>query len=560
MKTRFLISRFKKPAYKVMVCMASLVAVSALSSCKKWLEEKPYSLYSTNTYFTSVDEATKAVLGVYEAMSNLNTYGFYMSLVYDIDSDIAQMDGSGLSNDNRTIAHYNVTPNHSYILASWKLLYQGIDRANLVIQKIPEMALYQNGSDSQKTELKRLLGEAQFLRGLYYFDLVRLFGDVPFKLKFTEATDDMQPARTDREEIYDQIITDMKAAEEVVPWASAKATDERVSKGAVKGILARVYLFRGGYSLRQNGTMQRPANYKDYYAAALQETKEIMQSGEHALNTSYENIFRNYCNLTLEPKESMFEVALYNTTGANANSGYIGTWNSPICDAASSYGRANSFYKVIPLFQKSYAKGDLRKDVAVAAFQITATNTISAFDTTKSNSNDAKWAPGKWRRNWQGTSYKDQNNTDINWVLLRYADVLLMRAEAENEVNDGPNSDAYNAINMVRRRGFGKDINTVDPTVDLPGGLNKEDFLARVQKERAYELCFEGWRRMDLIRWNILGSTLRATEAAVKKYRSNFPYVAGTYFVDNKHELYPIPQKERDLDPNLTQNPGYDGQ
>lgn len=546
MKTRFLI-----------VCMISLTTALFLSSCKKWLEEKPYSLYSTNTYFTTVAEATQGVLGVYEVMSNLNTYGFYMSLVYDIDSDIAQMDGSGLSNDNRTIAHYNVTPNHNYILASWKLLYQGIDRANLVIEKIPQMGLYENGTDAEKTELKRLLGEAQFLRGLYYFDLVRLFGDVPFKLKFTEATDDMQLARTDREEIYDQIIEDMKAAETGIPWASGKATDERVSKGAVKGVLARVYLFRGGYSLRQSGSMERPANYKDYYAAALQETKEVMESGEHVLNSSYETVFRNYCSFTLEPKESMFEVALYNTTGANANSGYIGTWNSPICDAASSYGRANSFYKVLPLFQKSYAKGDLRKDVAVAAFQITAANAISAFDTTKSNSNDAKWAPGKWRRNWQGTGYKDQNNTDINWVLLRYADVLLMRAEAENEVNDGPTTAAYEAINMVRRRGFGKAVSTPDAVADLPSGLTKDQFLERVQKERAYELCFEGWRRADLIRWNIIGNTLRATQTALKKYRSNFPYVAGDYFVDNKHELYPIPQKERDLDPNLTQNPGY---
>src|SRR5690606_25386263 len=102
-------------------------------------------------------------------------------------------------------------------------------------------------------------------------------------------------------------------------------------------------------------------------------------------------------------------------------------------------------------------------------------------------------------------------------------------------------------VNMVRRRGFGKPLLTADAAVDLPAGLNKTTFLTRLQTERAYELCFEGTRKSDLIRWNILGSSLRAAQTALKAYRAAYPYVAGTNFVDNKHELYPIPQGERDL-------------
>ena len=529
-----------------------LISVS-ISSCKKWLEEKPYSLYAAETYFTSVAQAKKAVLGAYEPLSNSYTYGFYSSLVFDIDSDLGQMDGTGFSNDNRTLAHYNVTPGHSYIANFWTTIYNGINRANLVIQKIPAMDLFQNGTDADKTALKQILAEAKFLRGLYYFDLVRFFGDVPFRLDATQATDNMSIGKTDREQIYDQIIKDMLEAIEDIPWNSQKETDERVSKGAVKGILARVYLGRGGYSLRQDGTMKRPENYKEYYAAALQQTKEVMESGEHALNASYEAIFRNYCQLKLEPKESMFEVAFFNATGENANSGVIGTWNSPVCDAASSYGRANSFYKALPIFQKSYAAADLRRDVAVATFQINASNAIVQY----TGNNDRLWAPGKWRRNWQNPSPKNLNNTDINWVLLRYADVLLMRAEAENEVNEGPTAAAYDAVNMVRRRGFGLPVTTPSATADIPAGLAKDQFLTMLQKERAFELCYEGFRKFDLIRWNIIGKTLRDTEAALKAYRSNFPYIAGTYFKDNKHELYPIPSREIELDPKLTQNPNY---
>lgn len=539
--------------FKFLIWSLTSTAVLTGTSCKKWLEEDPYSLYAAETYFNNTDDAKKATLGVYEIMSDQNTYGFYMSLVYDIDSDLGHMEGVGLSNDNRTLAHYKMAPNHLYLERSWRRLYDGINRANLVIARIPEMNLFTQGTDAEKTELNRCLAEARFLRGLYYFDLVRLFGDVPLKITYTQAEDDMNLSRTDREVVYDQIVKDMNEAIVYIPELSQKAVDERLSKGAAKGVLARVYLGRAGYSLRQNGNRERPANYLDYYTEAARLTKEVIESGEHALNTSYENIFRNYCQLKLEPKESMFEVAFFNPAGEIKNSGVIGTWNSPLADAASPYGRANSFYKVSPVFYKKYATSDKRRDIAIANFQINAAGQTVALTGTA----DTRWAPGKWRRNWQTTAPKELNYTDINWVLLRYADVLLMHAEAENEVHGAPTASAYEAVNKVRRRGFSVDINTVSALADIPTGLDKEAFFKRLQEERAFELCYEGWRKFDLIRWNILGESLRKAEAELKIHRANFPYIAGTYFEDNKHELYPIPAKDRDINPNLSQNPNY---
>ncbi|SMC40076.1 Starch-binding associating with outer membrane [Pedobacter africanus] len=535
-----------------------MVVASAIfvmpTSCKKWLKEEPYSLYASDTFFKTTDEADMAVLGVYQQMTGTAGYGFYMSMVFDIDTDIAQMQGTALSDGPRQVAHYGIPTAHSYMLDTWRQMYRGINRANLVIEKVPQMDLYKNGTDAQKAILNKILGEAKFLRGQYYFDLVRLFGDVPMKLKSTEATDDVLLPRTDRYEIYTQIIKDMTEAAALIPENSAKSKDERLSKGAVKGMLARVALFAGGWSLRQSGQMERPSNYKEYYAIAQKMTSEVMGSGEHALNTSYEQIFKNHCKFILEPKESMYEVALFNATGGAGNSGVVGTWNAPIADAGNPYGRANSFYKTTALFQKSYKTGDLRRDVAVCTYKLdVAGNQVPQL----TGRLDEGWAPGKWRRDWQNTGPKDLNNTDINWTLLRYADVLLMRAEAENELNEGPNAAAYDAINQVRRRAYGKPLNTADATVDLPAGLNKSDFFERVKQERAWELCFEGMRRMDLIRWNILGTSIRATQAALKAYRSNYAYVAADNFKDNKNELYPIPQIERDLNTNLSQNPKY---
>lgn len=501
----------------------------------------------------------KAVLGVYEVMSHNKTYGFYMSLVFDIDSDLGFMEGANFSNDNRTLAHYNSAPTHNYTTDAWREIYRGIDRANVAIDRIPKMDLLNTGSETEKAELKRCLAEAKFLRGLYYFDLVRFFGDVPFKTTSTKAEDDMKLPRTDREIIYDQIIKDMTEAIEDIPEVSAKSNDERVSKGAVKGVLARVYLGRGGYSLRQNEQMERPSNYLDYYREARRLTKEIIDGGQHELNASYETVFKNYAELKLEPKESMFEVAFYNVSGQAANSGFIGTWNSPIVAAGASYGRANAFYRISPLLYNKYNNADTRKDIAIATYEINVSG--QKIDLSTQNlANTRKWTPGKWRRDWQGTSPKDLNNTDINWVLLRYSDVLLMFAEAENEINGPGNNaegDAYWYLNMVRRRAYGVDVNTVSALADLPSNLDKNQFLEKVKEERALELCFEGFRKFDLIRWNELGVSLRNAERDLKLLIPSFPYIAGTYFVDNKHELYPIPQKERDININLTQNPKY---
>ncbi|MDR6781510.1 hypothetical protein ABIE26_002002 [Pedobacter africanus] len=539
--------------YIKLMVVASAIFVMP-TSCKKWLKEEPYSLYASETFFKTTDEADMAVLGVYQQMTGTFGYGFYMSMVFDIDSDIAQMQGAVISDGPRQVAHYSIPTSHSYMLETWRQMYRGINRANLVIEKVPQMDLFKNGTEAQKATLNKILGEAKFLRGQYYFDLVRLFGDVPMKLKSTEATDDVLLPRTERYEIYTQIIKDMTEAAALIPENSAKSKDERVSKGAVKGMLARVALFAGGWSLRQSGQMEQPSNYKEYYALAQKMSSEVMASGEHALNASYEQIFKNHCKFILEPKESMYEVALFNATGGTANSGVVGSWNAPIADLGNPYGRANSFYKTTALFQKSYKTGDLRRDVAVCTYKLDVTGAQVPQLTGRL---DEGWAPGKWRRDWQNTGAKDPNNTDLNWTLLRYADVLLMRAEAENELNEGPNAAAYNAINQVRRRAYGKPLNTADATVDLPAGLNKQDFFERLKQERAWELCFEGMRRMDLIRWNILGTSIRATQVALKAYRSNYAYVAGDYFKDNKNELYPIPQIERDLNTNLSQNPNY---
>ena len=607
-----------------------------LSSCDNQLEVTPYSYFTSANFFSNVDEAYMATLGVYETMSSRETYGWNLSMVFDADTDIMQISGTG-ADDWRTIPHYQGISQTNTFFTPWSEFYIGIDRANVVIEKIPQMDLYSNGSESQKNELNRMLGEAKFLRGFYYSELVRLWGDVPFKTKSSQTGDNLNVGLVDRYEIYTQVIKDMQEAAAVLP--EAMPTDERINKWGAKAMLARVALFAGGYSLRADGTIQRPDNYRDYYVLAQQQINDIMANNPYKLNPSYAQVFKNQCQHVLEPTENIFQAAFYNPAGTQGNASWVGYFNGPLTTNGlypTSIGRC-----LVPKpFYTSFNAADQRRDLSIATYAIDALGNKLARVTARQ---DEAWTVAKWSREFQTNSTLERSYTHINWVIMRYSDLLLMRAEVENELNDGPNTIAYDAINQVRKRGFGADVPgsrigitlgsqgtgytsaatvvinitggggseaaaaavtmasggristitmlrsgdgyTSAPTVtitstdgkgtgatataqllakptaaaiNLPSGLNKQDFLKAIQQERAWELSGEGMRRADLIRWGILADKITETNTAVKAIRSNYFYPSFSNFVSGKHELYPFPTNETDVNKSITrQNPQY---
>jgi len=414
------------------------------------------------------------------------------------------------------------------------------------------MTLYKSGTAAQQTDLNRMLGEAKFLRGFYYSELVRLWGDVPFKLTPSQTGEDFKLPRTNRYTIYTQIIKDMQDAAAVLP--AALPTDERICKWGAEAILARVALNAGGYSESQTGQMLRPANYLDYYKLAQTEINDIMAQNLYKLDPSYAQVFKNQCQGVLEPTESMFEVAFFNAAGSASGGNWLGVIYGTPLTTAGIYAVTNARELALRPFWQTFATGDLRRDFSIATYTISATGAqVPLLINTRS---DETWTAAKWARQYQVNDILERTSTNINTVIMRYSDLLLLRAEVENELNGGPDQLAYDAINMVRRRAYGQPVGTADPAVDL-AGLNYTSFFTAVQNERAWELCFEGERRSDLIRWNILGPTLLATKQATLAIRSNFNYTASTNYVEGKSELYPIPVNERDINPNIGQNNGY---
>lgn len=540
------------------VIVMSILGV-VFSSCSDLLEEKTFGYYNEKEFYTNNAELSLAVNGVYEIFSDKMTYGHFM-LVSDCDTDLSHIKGAGIGHTARDLGHYNAYAEHTWIQSAWELYYKGIDRANRILDNQDKVVT----KDSiERKQFRNLIAEARFLRGLCYFDLVRMWGDVSLKLTSSKPHDSFLISRTDRELVYDQIILDMETSIPDLPWHNEMNPYlGKISKGAAMGLLARAYLFRAGYSLHQDGTMKRPANYLDYYKKVKEITAAIITSNKHSLNTSYEKVFRNVCEYTMEPKEVMFEVQFFNPTGKDEHSGKIGSYNSPEIDRNSSYGLGNSFIKTCGLFWKKFDPSDLRRPVAVADFRIDKTDKIIPILYNE----NYRWAPGKWRRNWVKGAPKDLENTDVNFILLRYSDVLLMYAEAVNEYDGALDNLALECLNQVKRRAYGKDPKTANPLIDLTnvsfaGGQQAvRDYLF---DERARELCFEGFRRFDLIRWNLLATTISNFYAAFNKEIADgivktYSWDAGARFEANKHELYPIPAVEiRETQNVITQNPKY---
>ena len=595
MKTRF---SYKSIATVVII---SCVAFGILS-CKKYLDVQPVSSATPDYVFSNIDNAYKAVLGTYACLTGDQGYGIRISMYYPYDND-EMMGQSGATGDNerRDIAHYNAAPGNTQLYSPYSQLYQGIERANLCIYYIPQMELYANGTEAQQKELKRMHGEALTLRAQYYFELIRNWGDVVAQWQPSAFETDLFKTKTDRDTIYDHLLDDLATAETLVPWRSDVTKDERITQGAVRGLRARIAMYRAGWSLRSDGQLKQGSNAAQYYQIAKNECNSIILSGQHNLNSSFQSVFKdNICGHIIEPNgEVIWEVAM-----AGGNSGLgdskLGYYNGPRYN-----NTGNSALVILPTFFYLFDSTDLRRDVTIAPYFVNQNFTLAGR--TLSSIPD-----GKFRRDWTANPAlltTAAQYMGLNWPLIRYSDILLMLAEADNELNNGPTSAAYNAINMVRRRGYGKPITTPDATVDIPSGLSKTDFFNAIAKERSLELASEGHRKYDLIRWKLLGQKLAETKAQLTAMAARqAPYDvlpanmyfktnqttlqwAGSFYKDivpalptgytavpwvgtgitagiitnqfaanfqsGKSELLPFPSKEIESNRNLKQNPGY---
>ena len=504
----------KNKFYQSLIVAVMLMALFTTVGCKKYTEVEPVSNYTIPLAFSDVPNATLALIGVYDELQGDNGYGIRISMYYPYDSDEGIVSGN-IDNGRRGVGRYQLLLTNAELTNPFRQLYRGVEKANLCIEQIPLMTQYTTGTTADQAALKRLYGEALTLRAQFLFQLMLNWGDVPAPMIPAYKQTNLFIPKTNRDTIYDKLIADLAVARDLVPWRTdAGLRNERLTKGAIKALRARLALFRGGYSLRSNAQMERRSDYLTYYNIAKTECEELMaRRDQHTLNPNYESIWRNVTSFAYDPQaEIMFEIG---AGGGNSNSdSRMGNYDGPNLNNASRYGAGGGGIIMLPNYFYAFDSVDTRRDVTVTHYQVTSGTNI------KSQRRLGELNTGKYRRDWRvpllpGTVL----NVGYNWSMIRFSDVLLMYAEAVNEINGGP-ALAIAAFEEVRKRGYRGNTGLIGVTPNTKAG-----FFDAIVNERFLEFGHEGIRRYDLLRWNLLATKIAEARTKIQQIRDRVaPY------------------------------------
>lgn len=473
-------------------------SILLIFSCDGFLDEVPQSSLTREQFFQSEADFRSALTATYGELQGLESNLIRFSSL-NSDETTPGIFGRN-SGDNFLFDDNEYTASNIAFQSFWSNLYDGINQANNIITEGEDITL----PVAQQELVDRYVAEAKFLRALYYFFLVTAYGDVPLITEPTTSLENLNVSRSNAEEVYDQIVQDLTEAEPVLEAEYGGDDLGRATSGAAAALLAKVYLFRGDFVNARDKALQvinsdNYALFDDYLAVTRNSDKNGI---EHIFSIQYARGFsENDANRVF---------------GANKDAGVIAEIPVEI--------EGQSVYAVEEDFALNFPDG-YRKEVTIFDRIVPdgdgGTTDLEYYHTSKYFDNTGALG----------------SRGDNNFNILRLADVLLIFAEADNEVNDGPSTEAYEAINKIRRRAMNQDKDTPDPAVDLPAGLNQEDFREAVWEERKWELAFEGHRRWDLIRTG--------------------QYLVELPDAEERNLLFPIPEGEIEINSSLSQNPNY---
>ncbi|NLR77945.1 RagB/SusD family nutrient uptake outer membrane protein [Chitinophaga eiseniae] len=489
-----------------------VVATGALclAGCRKFLDETDPSNYTEDTYFTKPEHARSSINAIYASLRDPMSGDFNGAAwtMTEFATGQAATD-LGQAVNSYYIKDLHNTADNAYGENYWRNYYKGITNANLSIAKIP-------GINMDQAEAKRLLGEAYFLRAWYYFNLVQMFGNIPLITQPVDLkSDQLRPKQATPEEVYKLIVDDLTTAENAgLPWTDVSG---KVSLGAVKSLLSKVYLTMAGYPL-QKGIA--------YFDLAAKKAGEVLASKQFKLFDTY-NDLHNPAKKNIE--ENIFMIQ-YKTQVIP------GSWQSliiPYNKNISAYSAETGGIYATADFVKSYDPADLRAKEGQFFF--------TEF-TNQDNRNQKVDLGGYFLyKLFDVTAQTTTANSDLNWSLIRYADILLVYAEAANEVS-GPGAATYDAVNQVRKRAKLPDL----------AGLTQVQLREAIWHERWYELCFENVTWFDMVR-------LRKAFNVSTKGFDNYVGHKFSYgpVLTERELLFPIPSRELRNNPNLVPTKGY---
>lgn len=490
-------------------------------SCDDILQEEPKNIISANQFFTNEAEAEAAVFGVYGTLTSHDGNFLRWFDTYKQQGSELLFTARPMPN-TRLFAVNDLDVSNSQVLNIWQVFYQGIKDANLVINRISDSSL----PDGVKNYL---VAETKFLRALFYYNLTKFWGDVPYWTDELEIDVISQIGMTSREEIWASLLTELDEVEDVLPAGTQEENGGRASRWSAKMLKARIYMWQEDWS------------------SAIGELESIAQESPHRLLDNYGDVFRGGNELNdevifaaefLVDQHVANKLTFYRPRTVEESIPNPGWFNgAPIFTPYESYAL-------------SFSENDLREPYCIMKTlegQPFNFNYMPKFMRTTAPESDPLMEEPERRY-----------NSSIPFLLMRLADAYLLLSEAENELN-GPSPKAYQYINAVRNRAG---LNGLS-------GLSQQELREVIYQERAWELAGEGeGRRIDLIRWGIYVETIKALPDAERAAIDGNPTVSEFYkskalfevdkqagLVSEKHRLLPIPASEIEKNPNLVQNP-----
>ncbi|MDQ7948931.1 MAG: RagB/SusD family nutrient uptake outer membrane protein [Pedobacter sp.] len=519
--------------------IALVVGLSVLgSSCKKALEETPYAFYSPENFYKNESDAKAAINGVY---AELYTYDLYLQPFWNI----TVLDDDHVSGADWFLGTTGAGNPQAYFgwQAPWIGCYTIIARANTVLEKIPAI------TDIDADVKKRILGEAYFLRGWAYFQLVQMYGGVPIRLKpLSVENPQVNVPRATVKETYDVVINDFKAAEtNLFPVGHAKAGEVgRVNQGVAKAFLAKAYLTMASGAATGNVTVRggtdngfytyaktvvaglEGLDSKAYYTLARDKAAELIPNPVPSNPTYTLGPWKELWSVTgRNNKEQMWELqSLAGTAFINNLSAYF--------SARSVFGQGavwmtNNHYNDYEIPDTRVLDGVTHNYTTLQGTNIfypfAQSATYKVVNGITYNNSNTTTAERAYVIKYSSVADPNVANSDAFFPLLRYAEVILMYAEAENEIN-GPTLAAYTALNAIRTRANAS---------AAPAAMTSEQFRSYVLAERAREFALEGIRHFDLLRWGVylqVMNKIGSGQNAISKVRSQ------------KNLLLPLPLNE----------------
>lgn len=502
-------------------------SLALLTSCAD-LDQTALSSIDKDDFYQNEADIRVALNGIYQILGDggksMNApWSDELIFLNDLQSEYARR-GTANSADITEIGDFAVTPTNAFVRTAWFYRYQAINRANILIDKVEN-----NQNIAEGTRLNYVRA-AKFLRALYYFDLVRIFGDVPLALHDGEGEGE---ARTPQDEVFKQIVSDLEEGEKITSDFAPLTSD--ASSGAASALLAKVYL-----TWAQTDTEYSLANKQQLYQKAVEAADRVITSKRYRLNDKFCD------NWALDKKDNAELIfTVEHKFGVNRNiTGHC----------VFSTGFTNDRLPVIAALNNNvyyeYDPADQRRDATVT-LRLWNPATSSYYDFERLRYR--KYIDTLYMANFANPYESGQNSSSS---VLRYADVLLIKAEALNELNAAPTAAAYEALNAIRQRAY---KSVVDGTVQTPtdgqpielAGLTKEQFREALQHERYLEFILEGHRWFDLKRWHVLVKTIKSRVPATDlKYKN----------ITTRNYYLPLPNDQLVLNPKLVQNWGYQGE